>query len=87
MASVLPFDELNRFNEDLRKRYGTEKLKTEDLDDIIDEMLDLFLLAYAQKEETFKFQFIGEFCRPTGATAATGRMASPGGKLSKISDF
>lgn len=48
MASVLPFDELNRFNEEIRNRYGTEKLKLEDLDDIIDEMLDLFLLAYAQ---------------------------------------
>lgn len=48
MASVLPFDELNRFNEDLRKRYGTEKLKVDDLDEILDEMLDLFLLAFAQ---------------------------------------
>lgn len=51
MASVLPFDELNRFNEDLRKRYGTEKLKVDDLDEILDEMLDLFLLAYAQGNE------------------------------------
>ena len=48
MASLLPFDELNKFNEEIRNRYGTEKLKFEDLDDILDEMLDLFLLAYAQ---------------------------------------
>ena len=47
MASVLPFDELNRFTTLIRERY-TEPLKpTDDKEDIIDEMLDLFLLAYA----------------------------------------
>lgn len=49
MASVLPFDELNRFATQIRERYGTRKLESsDDYEDIIDEMLDLFLLAYAQ---------------------------------------
>lgn len=47
MASILPFDELNRLNEQLRERFGAEPLKKEDEEDIIDELLDLFLLAYA----------------------------------------
>lgn len=47
MASVLPFDELNRFADAVRSRYGKEPLVKDDEDDIIDEMLDLFLLAYA----------------------------------------
>lgn len=49
MASVLPFDELNRFATQIRERYETRKLESsDDYEDIIDEMLDLFLLAYAQ---------------------------------------
>ena len=47
MASVLPFDELNRFSDTVRSRYGSDALKREDEEDIIDEMLDLFLLSYA----------------------------------------
>lgn len=50
MASILPFDELNRFTESLRERfYGVENISERKVDeeDIIDEMLDLFLLAYA----------------------------------------
>lgn len=48
MASILPFDELNRLELRLRERFPDGKLvKEEDYDDIIDEMLDLFLLAYA----------------------------------------
>lgn len=48
MASILPFDELNAFEFSLRQRYADGVLVKEDEEDIIDEMLDLFLLAYAQ---------------------------------------
>ena len=51
MTSILPFDELNAFIERLRTRYADGQLpqgnKVEE-EDIIDELLDLFLLAYAQ---------------------------------------
>ena len=49
MASILPFDELNRFNKDIRSRFGDARLedRREEEEDIIDELLDLFLLAYA----------------------------------------
>lgn len=47
MASILPFDELNRFNLEIRERYGEETLQKRDEEDVIDMMLDLFLLAYA----------------------------------------
>ena len=46
--SILPFDELNSFEASLRERFADGKLAKEDEEDIIDEMLDLFLLAYAQ---------------------------------------
>ena len=53
MASILPFDELNSFIERLKARFPDGKLPPqteakEEEEDIIDEMLDLFLLAYAQ---------------------------------------
>ena len=47
MASFLPFDELNKFADKVRERYGTEPLPSADEEDIIDELLDLLLLAYA----------------------------------------
>jgi hypothetical protein len=47
MASILPFDELNRFDSEIRERFGKESLQKRDEEDIIDELLDLFLLAYA----------------------------------------
>ena len=54
MTSILPFDELNSFAERLKARFPSGKLVNEDgnfviqdEDDVIDEMLDLFLLAYA----------------------------------------
>lgn len=47
MASILPFDELNRFDTEIRERFGKEKLQKRDEEDIIDMFLDLFLLAYA----------------------------------------
>lgn len=48
MQSILPFDELNSFEASLRERFADGKLVKEDEEDIIDEMLDLFLLSYAQ---------------------------------------
>ena len=53
MASILPFDELNGFIEKLRSTFpdgqlSPTKVTKEEEEDIIDEMLDLFLLAYAQ---------------------------------------
>ena len=52
MQSILPFDELNSFTEKLRGMFPDGRLQTggeakQEEEDIIDEMLDLFLLAYA----------------------------------------
>ena len=49
MASILPMDELNRLDEEIRQRFGDAQLtdRKEEEEDIIDELLDLFLLAYA----------------------------------------
>ena len=48
MMSILPFDELNRLEAEIRDRFGDEHLKfDDDYEDVIDMMLDLFLLAYA----------------------------------------
>lgn len=52
MASILPFDEMNDFTRKLRELFPEGVLPTEEEangeeEDIIDEMLDLFLLAYA----------------------------------------
>ena len=49
MANVLPFDELNNFKTFLQERFGAEKLSKseEGCEDVIDELLDLYLLAYA----------------------------------------
>ena len=50
MASILPMDELNRLDLEIRERFGDEPLQKRDKreeEDIIDELLDLFLLAYA----------------------------------------
>lgn len=53
MASVLPLDELNKLSDGIRQRYGKDPLpqSREEKEDIIDELLDLFLLAYAQGNE------------------------------------
>ena len=66
MASVLPFDELNMFNTQIRERYGTQPLDTKDEEDIIDELFDLFLLAYDRgNTETIKsLEYL--FDRPQG---------------------
>lgn len=51
MASILPFDELNSFADKLRKRFGKDPLPTEDnkeiKEDVLDMLLDFFLLSYA----------------------------------------
>ena len=48
MMSILPLDELNRLEVEIRDRFGDEHLKfDDDYEDVIDMMLDLFLLAYA----------------------------------------
>ena len=66
MASILPFDELNNFTLKLRSMFPDGKLPPkeeakEEEEDIIDEMLDLFLLAYAQgnsvTSETLSFDW------------------------------
>ena len=66
MASILPFDELNNFTIKLRSMFPDGKLPPQEEakgeeEDIIDEMLDLFLLAYAQgnsvTSETLSFDW------------------------------
>lgn len=50
MNSILPLDEINKFRIKITKMFsggGSSKLTKKDEDDIIDELLDLFLLAYA----------------------------------------
>ena len=54
MTSILPFDELNAFIERLRTRYADGQLpqgNKDEEEDIIDELLDLFLLAYSMGNE------------------------------------
>ncbi len=52
MTSILPFDELNSLTESIISRFGGTTLSREEgREDIIDELLDLFLLAYAQGNE------------------------------------
>ena len=50
--SILPFDEINALTLRMRDKYlDREKLREEDREDFIDEMLDLFLLSFAQGNE------------------------------------
>ena len=55
MTSILPFDELNAFRLDIESRFGKQKLREvitkEEEEDIIDELLDLFLLSYSRANE------------------------------------
>lgn len=45
---LMPFDELNKFEAALPTRFEDGRIKSrEDLEDIIDELLDIFLLSYA----------------------------------------
>ena len=49
--SILPFDELNNLTEQIRERFGNEPLPTKNnkeiKEDVLDMLLDFFLLAYA----------------------------------------
>ena len=50
---LMPFDELNRFKETLPIHFEDGKIRSKaDEEDIIDELLDLFLLAYAHGQES-----------------------------------
>ena len=53
MASILPMDELNALESSIMEQFKGEQLQPnrKDEEDIIDELLDLFLLAYAQANE------------------------------------
>lgn len=57
--SIMPFDELNAFKEQLQMHFDEEGhiRSEEDEEDIIDELLDLFLLAYANGNEYINQQF------------------------------
>lgn len=48
----MPFDELNRLEAALSERFPDGAVKKEDLDEILDMMEDLFLLAYANGVES-----------------------------------
>ena len=54
MATLMPFDELNAFKENLPVHFDVEGhiRSKQDEEDIIDELLDLFLLAYASGMDT-----------------------------------
>lgn len=49
MRSILPFDEINQLVTDIRSRFKDKKLSDDPalMEDILDEMLDIFLLTYA----------------------------------------
>lgn len=49
---LMPFDELNRLEAALSDRFSDGTVKKEDLDEILDMMEDLFLLAYANGVES-----------------------------------
>ena len=64
MASILPMDELNRLESEIRERYGSEPLQKRDEEDIIDELLDLFLLAYAMGNSATNSDLSSEWMPP-----------------------
>lgn len=66
MASILPLDELNRLNTEIRTRFGDAQLPQSkaDEEDIIDELLDLFLLAYAMGNSVTNRNLSSEWMPP-----------------------
>ena len=71
MASILPFDELNTFKNGVvlqlsaEKREETAKSRAKNVkEDIIDEMFDLFLLAYARAVEVTNTNLSSDY-KPT----------------------
>lgn len=63
MASILPMDELNRLDEEIRQRFGDAQLtdRREEEEDIIDELLDLFLLSYAMGNEVTNDNLLSDY--------------------------
>ena len=60
--SVLPFDELNNFNERIRIRFGGRPLSSDDdYEDVIDELLDLLLLSYALGNDVINEQLASDW--------------------------
>ena len=51
MKSILPFDEINRLEAQIREVFAKGTLSRAEYEDILDWMLDLFLLAYATGTE------------------------------------
>lgn len=76
MPSILPFDELNSFTEGIRQRFGNRNLteeenKAEEEEDIIDEMLDLYLLAYARANSVTNANLASEWTPSVDAVMDT----------------
>ena len=58
MKTIFPFDALNAFKENLSVHFVNGRIKsTDDVEDIIDEMLDLYLLAMANGTNAVNEQF------------------------------
>ena len=58
MATILPFDKLNAFKIRLSSHFVNGRIRSrEDCEDIIDEMLDLYLLFYASGVRSVNEQF------------------------------
>lgn len=59
-------DELNRLDEEIRQRFGDAQLtdRKEEEEDIIDELLDLFLLAYAMGNEVTNSNLSSDWMPP-----------------------
>lgn len=58
MKTVLPFDELSAFKISLKSHFVNGRIKsTDDVEDIIDEMLDLYLLAMTNGTDSVNEQF------------------------------
>lgn len=67
MKSILPFDELNALKVRIRRHFDetTGRIKSrKDCEDILDELLDLYLLAYAEAVDAINSQF-GTGVEPT----------------------
>lgn len=67
MKTIFPFDELNAFRLKLSGHFANGRIRSrQDCEDIIDEMLDLLLLAYASGVSSVNEQF-GTSIQPTTA--------------------
>lgn len=65
MRAIFPFDELNVMKQRISVHFQDGKMKSrQDVEDIIDELLDLFLLAYANGVRTINEQF-GSSVKPS----------------------